>query len=204
MHVTTSLHDYPTLARAISVHGALLPCELAELGLEGQALERQGVVIKVNTLIGPLYYTSKRSRNLKLGDEVLKSRTPSAAIDSAYMRLFMRKHRDLEWTVPSVHTLGIFHSDFTRLPSAVIEGQPTYVNGKVLGQGVTVRLLSDYVSAHRMNLERRGYGLRFLVPQMRRYQYLARKLPPFISFAVYSEAEAEADNLAASLRQEQS
>lgn len=193
--VPTPLHDHRALTEALSVHGALLPCELHELGVSPEQAVAEGVLVAVNSLIGPLYFPARRKRAARVDDELtIRGRTPSAAIDGAYLRLFIRRHAEWPWQIPSVHTLGLYHSDLSRMPHVTLKGKRHYVGGKVLGQGVTAQNLLRHVQALQPTLMREGAALLTVAPFVRRYRALSKQYPSITTFMQYTDQEAEEDN----------
>jgi len=183
------LEEHPGVRAELELHGALLYAELAHFGYTAEEADAaQNLLMRAPTVIGPLYFPRERTRK-DTAQRSLTGRTMSAAIDGAYLRLYMRAH-PARWELPSPGTLGIFHED-TGLLTRLTHRQQRYVmNGKVLGNGVSPDIVKRYLLSHRTYFKQRDLMLMLVAPDVKRMRSLPKAFPTLITVMPFTEQEA--------------
>ncbi|MCD0175681.1 hypothetical protein IHN32_06930 [Deinococcus sp. 14RED07] len=189
---------------ALDLHGGLLAPELVLLGYADQAESPdETLIVGVKTIIGRLYLPRKVRHGLsKEVGESTPGRTVNAAIDGAYIRLFIRRTPG-QWTINNPKALGMFTSNMQEMPTVVLDQQVYYVCGKALGNGMTPRSLKRHLDVAASTLRRERRQLLVVGPDTDRYESIKKAFPDVVTFSEYTLAQAEADNTGSGARGDQ-
>lgn len=186
---------YQNLIHALEVHGAILPCELQSLKMTLSDARKSNLVNLVeNTIIGPLLLpTHHRFPDSVSGNINKPTRTANSAIDSAYLRLFIRRSSG-EWFLPSPHKLGRLQSDLMDMPVLRRQDKVYIVSGKAQGGGITSRRLKRYLEANSLKIITKRMSLLIVSPSCR-YDVLLGRYSKILEIAKYPINECKEDNI---------
>ncbi|MFC5849441.1 hypothetical protein [Deinococcus petrolearius] len=172
----------------LGIHGALTQPELRAVcghpsGVQ-EALAGRLIALQ-ETLIGPLAFPAR------LADLAPYVRSPSAATNSAYLRLAFSHHR-LPVEVAAPERLGMFTHPAS-MPTATYQDVPVIVGGKAFGDGVSKRNVGRYFAEHSLFLRDHELALLLIAPEVDQYRN-ARTRGAALLLLRYAYTQAVKDN----------
>lgn len=191
-----TLQDHERLIAALDIHGALLKCELRQLNYSTENLVDACLpIIEVDTIIGKIY-VPKYKRHFLNEDRGPRSpgRTVNAAIDGAYLRLFIRKNPG-QWDIGDPKLLGRMLTEIEQMPSVSVDKKKFYVCGKASGGGITVRSVRRYLLQNNYTIRQKSAGLIIISPTIERYHELNKSFSGLLSLSEYSLESARKENV---------
>lgn len=172
----------------LGIHGALTQPELRDVcgsqsGVQDALAGR--LIALQETLIGHLAFPAR------LADLPPYVRSPSAATNSAYLRLAF-SHHHLHVEVPAPSRLGVFTHP-TTMPTATYQNAAVIVGGKAFGDGVSKRNVNRYFADHSLFLRDHDLALLLIAPEVDQYRNVETRGAALFLLR-YAYAEAVKDN----------